>query len=107
MSHVRQQSHQAEAKALCSGEGTSAFPSCAFFYPIHFRKTFKKSKKVRNHRIFVLEVRLNEKNAQRYHRISSPFIQLEDAMEIYWAHTEQLLDLLQGCRSLHGEGAGQ
>lgn len=41
---------------------TSALPSRALFYPIHFRKTFKKSKKVRNHRVFVLE----EKNKEDY-----------------------------------------
>lgn len=53
---------------------TSALPSRALFYPIHFRKTFKKSEEVRNHRVFVLEEKTKSSHVIKYtaseHRLS-------------------------------------
>ena len=53
---------------------TSALPSRALFYPIDFRKTFKKSEEVRNHRVFVLEEKTKSLHLVKYmaseHRLS-------------------------------------
>lgn len=43
--------------------------------------------------VLYLQLRLHEENTKCYHRISSPLVQLENATEIHWTHTLQLLDL--------------